>query len=92
MVVFSQLEGRRTFVAVDPGRPSAWREEPFYSEIKQWSNLGSTEIVVTIGRRVFVVFPDRDVDLGLVAEGELITVGANPVRVSAPRQFVGNER
>ena len=65
-------------VQVDQGRPSAWRDEPFYSEIKQWSNLGSIEmhqIVVTIGRRTIVIFPDRDVDLGQVADDDRILVG-----------------
>jgi hypothetical protein len=83
-----KLEGQRTAVHVDPGRPSASRDEPFYSEIKQWSKLGSSEmhqIVVTLGRRAIVVLPDRDVDLGQIADDEQILVGE--IRSGSGRRF-----
>jgi hypothetical protein len=78
MVVVAELDGNRLAVHVDPGRPVAWRDEPFYSDIKQWALSAAADmkqVVVTIGRRVIVILPDRDVDLGLVADDERIVVG-----------------
>ena len=75
LVVVSELDGARVAIHVDPGRPHAWREEPFYSEIKQLSEFGAEQnhqVVVTIARRAIVIFPDRDVDLGIIADDERI--------------------
>jgi hypothetical protein len=75
LVVTSELEGMRIAIHVDLGRPQAWRQEPFYSEIKEWSRRaaeGMNQVVVMHGMRATVVFPDRDVDLGVVAEDERI--------------------
>jgi hypothetical protein len=75
MVIVAELDGARVAVHVDPGRPNAWRQEPFYSELKEWSVMASHQmhqVVVCIGSRAIVVLPDRDVDLGVVAEDERI--------------------
>ncbi|MCA1494610.1 hypothetical protein I6F11_27395 [Ensifer sp. NBAIM29] len=75
MVVVSENEGTRVAIHVDPGRPTAWRQEPYYSEIKHWSVLASEQmhqVVVCIGKRAIVIFPDREVDLGIVADDERI--------------------
>lgn len=75
LVIVSELEGHRIAVHVDPGRPNAWREQPFYSELKQWSAFAAEDrhqVVVCIGSRAIVIFPDRDVDLGPVASDERI--------------------
>jgi hypothetical protein len=55
-------------IVVDPGRPDAWRSEPYYSQIKQWAdprNLSITRIIVRTGGRLIVVFAEADIDLGL---------------------------
>ena len=56
----------RISVHVDPGHPTAWRREPYYSQFKQWSRrfTGQKILVVFVKRRVIVVLPDSDVDLG----------------------------
>jgi hypothetical protein len=75
MVVVSELEGMRIAIHVDPGRPLTWREEPFFSEIKEWSRHAVEEmrqIVVMQGKRAIVIFPDREVDLGTVSDDERI--------------------
>src|SRR5690348_14411771 len=62
-------------VVVDPNRPDAWRKEPFYRRFKQWARAGAeggARVLVLIGRRVIVVFPDRDVDLGVLNEDERV--------------------
>ena len=70
-------EGDRNRIAihVDQSRPDAWREEPFYSTIKQWAatavQQGGT-VVVWTGPRVTVVTPDRERDLGVVRDDQFI--------------------
>jgi hypothetical protein len=77
MVVAADQEGARIAVHVDPGRPLAWRAEPFYADLKRWAQTAVAEmnqVVVTIGKRVIVILPDRDVDLGPVADDERIAL------------------
>jgi hypothetical protein len=77
LVVVAELEGRRIAIHVDPGVPNAWRQQPFYSEIKEWSLRAienKSQVMVCIGKRSIVVFPDREVDLGVVANDERIII------------------
>ena len=71
-----------TIVHVDPARPNAWREEPYYSEMRAWSRNAAAErkpIVVAIARRTIVMLPDEDVDLGVLGDDEVIVMGERPV-------------
>ncbi len=79
IVISSDLDGRRLWVNVDPQRPDAWKKEPYYSKIKQWSKLAAkihkvnrNVVVVSVGWRMYVIFPDRDVDLGVTNKDEYI--------------------
>lgn len=78
LVVAPEMNGSRIAVHVDPGSPSAWRKEPYFSEIKAMA-AGALErshsVVICIGRRVIVIFPDREVDLGPVADDETVVTG-----------------
>ena len=47
MVIVSELNGQRIGVHVDPGRPSAWREQPFYDELKEMAEAGANENIGT---------------------------------------------
>jgi hypothetical protein len=63
---------------VDPSRPDAWRREPFYSYMKEQAERVASQrgrVLVVVGRRSIVIFPDRDVDLGNVGDDELIVTG-----------------
>ena len=66
---------------VDPGRPNAWREEPYYSHLRQWATpnakRGHQVVVVRIGARAIAVLPDGEVDLGALATGDRVLVRAN---------------
>lgn len=75
MVVIFDHGGNRLLIRVDPGRPSVWRQEPYFSEIKRWAasiTSARQQIVVAIGQRTIVIFPDREVDLGIVSDDERI--------------------
>lgn len=80
MVVHMESDDR-IVVFVDPGRPNAWRERPYYTELKEWSALGvehQTHLLVCVGNRSIVIFPDRDVDLGHVKDDEGIVTVVEP--------------
>lgn len=77
-------------IHVDPSRPNAWRERPYYDDIKQWAFAAAREqmqVVVCIRNRAIVIFPDRDVDLGPIADDErIITLerrGSNGIELEA---------
>lgn len=61
--------GNRMFIDVDPKDPVAWRREPYYSKIKEWSARAlrsGKHVCVYIKRRFIVIFPDHEEDLGVV--------------------------
>jgi hypothetical protein len=60
---------------VETGRAEAWREDPFYADLRRWAaELAPRrgQVVVKIGARAVVILPDRHVDLGVIAEDEVI--------------------
>jgi hypothetical protein len=67
-VLFTEQEGRRLNVVVDPADPLAWRREPYYARLKAMSARAHDgyELLVSIGDRRIVVFPDQEADLGPV--------------------------
>jgi hypothetical protein len=75
--------GNRLTAHVDPGFAGAWQKAPYYQNFKHWAADGARQdpmhrVDVMIGARLIVVLPDRDVDLGAVAEGERVLVERQP--------------
>jgi hypothetical protein len=71
------LDVRQITAHVDPQRPDAWKQAPYYSQLKDWARWAIAKsndviVLVGVGARQYVVFPDRDVDLGVIAEGDTI--------------------
>jgi hypothetical protein len=67
--------GSRMAAHVDPGRPDAWKAEPYYSQLKAWAVALAPErrqVIVGILRRRIVILPNKDVDVGDVADDELV--------------------
>jgi hypothetical protein len=67
-LMYTDRDGKRLNLVVDPGKPTAWRREPYYQKLKAMSRraLDGYELVVCIGDRRIVIFPSEDVDLGVV--------------------------
>lgn len=66
LLIWSNVEGR-IIVEVDPAFPNAWRREPYYAQLKAWSNRHRplpVEVLVRVKDRMWVVFPEADIDLG----------------------------
>jgi hypothetical protein len=80
-LVIANHNAQRVNIHVDPGRPDAWRREPYYSTIKDWTRRALAEriqVVVMIGQRSIMLLPDRDVDLGNVSSREVIAISKVP--------------
>jgi hypothetical protein len=77
MVCVLEPDGNRLAIYVDSSRPNAWREPPYYGEIKQWATLAARDlkqVIVCIGDRSIAILPDDDVDLGHVADDDRIII------------------
>jgi hypothetical protein len=64
-------------IYVDIGSPSAWRREPYYSQLKTWARAGverGTQVVVYIKNRLVVILPNKDVELGTYNVGDDLIV------------------
>jgi hypothetical protein len=84
LVVIASPDRLRIGVHVDPDRPGAWKREPFYSTLKEWARAALSQpgrlgqVFVTIGQRTIVIFPDRNVDLGIVGMDEIVITEGKP--------------
>ena len=68
-------------VAVDPGTPAAWQQEPYLSNLRQWSEVALAEgeqVLVFIGAKVIAVLPDRAIDLGEMKPGDSVVTLKGP--------------
>jgi hypothetical protein len=76
-LMYTEKDGKRLNLIVDPAHPLAWKREPYYRRIKTMSQraLDGYELVVCIGERRVVVFPHEDVDLGRVDPEHKIVSG-----------------
>jgi len=77
MVVHLESDGNRVALRVDPAFPTRWREEPYYGRLKAYARYAAdnrSQVVVYNGTRVTVVLPNKDVELGHIAEGDYIIV------------------
>jgi hypothetical protein len=78
IVVTVTPDRQRIAAHVDPERPGAWRREPFYSTFKTWAReLASQsdrigQMYVAIGKHTIVILPDRNVDVGIVEDDEIV--------------------
>ena len=54
------------YIIVDPGRPDAWRREPYLSQLKVWAfnNLRARKMrtYVNVGARTYLMMPDGAVE------------------------------
>jgi hypothetical protein len=64
-------------VSVDPGMPLAWKREPYYPVLKQFSKVFfplNKKVLVSLRGHITVVLPDSDVPLGMIVPGEEIVL------------------
>ncbi len=77
MVVTLEGDGQMVAVHVDAAQPGAWRRKPFHDKLKSWARLAEKRdalVLVRVGARALVIFPDGEVELGAMREGDRIGV------------------
>jgi hypothetical protein len=75
LIVSLEGDGRMVATHVDSSQPDAWRRLPFRDKIGSWARLaekGDPLVLVRIGRRAVVIWPEGESDLGLMEEGDRI--------------------
>jgi hypothetical protein len=78
MVVYMEGEGQRLAIHVDPSFPLKWREEPYFSRIKNWSVFAvdhDAQVIIFVKNRVTVVLPNKEIELGEAEPDDHIMVG-----------------
>jgi hypothetical protein len=59
--------GRRIIARADPADPSAWRREPVHGQLRRWASdfwFKGRTIWAQAGQRMWLITPDRDIDIG----------------------------
>ncbi|WP_375461275.1 hypothetical protein [uncultured Enterovirga sp.] len=75
MVLTIDAATRFLLVQVDHGAPNAWRAEPYYRQLKQWSGAAAgrgQHVIVFLNKSATVILPDRDVPLGVMGPTDRI--------------------
>lgn len=71
--------GRYLAVTADPERPFSWREPAYYPQLQAWAKQAAgigSQLVVFIGKRVIVLRPEGEEDLGVIAPDEVLVSDA----------------
>lgn len=76
-VMFTEDDGKRLKIVVDPATPGAWMNEPYYSRFKRMAQKAyeGQRLIICIGQRRIVIFPDVDIDLSVLADSDKIVSG-----------------
>jgi Fe-S-cluster containining protein len=76
-VLSADPANRSLTLMVDPGMPLAWKREPYYARLKQFSEVSfrqDRKLLVNLRGNITVILPDRDVPIGAIAPGEEIVI------------------
>lgn len=68
----------RLNIDVDPARPDAWRDPACYPTLKGWSHMIRRRegcVLVLVGDRATVIFPEEDIAIGVLRPEEELAVG-----------------
>lgn len=60
-------DGHRIIARADPADPMAWRREPIHGQLRRWaadSWFKGRTMWAMVGTRMWLVTPDRDIDIG----------------------------
>jgi hypothetical protein len=64
---------RFLMVQVDPGAPKAWRQEPYYSQLRKWSQALMAEermVLVFNNKHATVLLPNGETELGILGPND----------------------
>ena len=75
MILTNTEDGNHLFVQVDPARPDAWRKPAYHAQLREWARINNAQgkqIVVCVGNRYIVIFPDHEEAIGNVSEDDTV--------------------
>jgi hypothetical protein len=78
LMITVDADTKRLVVHVDPARPEAWRQEPFYAQIKSWAKAAAPNdgmVLVFVANRIVGVLPQVDKDFGELRDDQMIVLG-----------------
>ena len=76
------VDERVLMVVVEPTKPDAWKRQPFYGQLKEWSKTAITGVgmvVIKVRNDATVLFPHADVFIGDVGIDDKVGAGADKV-------------
>lgn len=94
LLVNYEAAHNRIAVHVDPARPGAWRQEPYYSTLKAWARTAEAQggtVVVWAGHNVTVVSVTKDFELGALREDQFILPLDRPGPAGPERSYIAVE-
>ena len=69
---------QRLIVDVDPLTPTAWRNQPYLDQLRRWADrniAAPIEVLVRVAGRIWVVFPEAEIELGPYSDDLAIDSG-----------------
>jgi hypothetical protein len=75
--MFLRFEDNLIALHVDPSDPTAWRRQPYFQQLKQFATKAvdtKQQVVVYIDKRVIVIFPNKEVEVGTMNPGDQLVV------------------
>jgi hypothetical protein len=76
-VLSADATHKAIMVTVDPGRPNAWKREPYYAVLKRFSEVFfriDQKVLVNLNGQITVILPDRDLPIGRIKAGDEIVL------------------
>jgi hypothetical protein len=83
------VKGPWITVQVEPAHPTRWRDEPYYSQFKDWSKAGvdkGVRVLVFVKNRLTIILPNKDLDMGEFNDNDHITIGEVPTSGGSGRR------
>jgi hypothetical protein len=77
IVLRVESDGKLIAAHVDPSDPTAWRRQPYFRTLKHFATKGidvGQQVIVYIKDRVIVVFPNKELDVGIMKPGDHLVV------------------
>ena len=90
--VVSVESGGALQVTLDPAQPTAWRKEPYHSQIRRWAEHGVNirrPVLLMIGERASVVLPNSEIEVGELRPGDQVELAHDGMRFYASIRKAG---
>ena len=84
--IVSVENGGGLLITLDKGQPTAWRREPYHSQIRRWAEFGVANrkpVLLANGDRMSVILPNDELDIGALRPGDQVALEHDGLRFHA---------